>query len=387
MNLMILDKPYVSMLMSQTLKNMDVNVIKCGDIRIPLEKSLNIHPLEKTMDLVADTQLTVLCNSEYAVASIYPYLKGTPVLEQADLFKNKVKFREMLRHHYPDFFFRECAYEELLQLRTSSLTFPIVIKPTKGFRSVGVYLVEKEEDWMSICEQIQQDMEAAKEIYPEFVVSASSFILEEWIRGDEFAIDAYFDDQGEPVVLNVYKRMFAHEADTSDRIYYTGKSVMQETLTKVEEFMRILGKATNLRRFPMHFEVRITPDGRLIPIEVNPLRFAGLCTTDLGAHSYGVNVYEYFFEQKKPDWNTIIETLDDRIFSFLCAELPLSIEGRSIESVHDRRFVKNFSDVLEYRLVPYEEYPTFSVVFYQSESLEENKHLLELDLEQYLIMK
>lgn len=387
MKRMVLDKPYVSMLMSQTLKTMDVQVIKCGETRIPLEKSLDIQPLEETGDLANDPELTLLCNSEYAVASIYPYLKGTLTLEQAELFKNKVKFRDLLSQHYPDFFFLECTYEKLLELPASSLPFPLVIKPTKGFRSVGVYLVEKEEDLAEIFLQIQSDMIAAKEIYPDSVVSASSFILEEWIRGDEYAIDAYYDDNGEPVVLNVYKRMFAHEADTSDRIYFTGKSILQETLSKVEDFMKRLGQAIPMRRFPMHFEVRITDSGKLIPIEVNPLRFAGLCTTDLGAHAYGINVYEYFFEQKKPDWKTIIESLDESYFSFLCAELPLSIDGKSIESVHDRRFVKNFSDILEYRLVPYEEYPTFSVVFYRSNTLEENKHLLELDLEQYLVMK
>ncbi|WP_376877262.1 ATP-grasp domain-containing protein [Brevibacillus sp. GCM10020057] len=293
----------------------------------------------------------------------------------------------MLKQHYPDFYFREVTYEELVQLPASSLSLPLVIKPAKGFRSVGVYLVEKEEDWPSICRQIQSDMIAAKEIYPDSVVSASSFILEEWIKGDEYAVDAYYDENGEPVVLNVYKRMFAHETDTSDRIYFTGKSVLKESLSKVEAFMRSMGQVISLRRFPMHFEIRVTDSGRLIPIEVNPLRFAGLCTTDLGAHAYGINVYEYFFEQKKPNWAEIIASLDDSYFSFLCAELPLSIDGRSIESVHDRRFVKNFSDILEYRLVSYEEYPTFSVVFYRSNSLEENKHLLELDLEQYLVMK
>lgn len=80
--------------------------------------------------------------------------------------------------------------------------------------------------------QLQADMRAAKEIYPESVVSASSFILEAWIQGDEYAVDAFYDTEGEPVVLNVFKRMFAHEADTSDRIYFTGKSVLQEALAQ-----------------------------------------------------------------------------------------------------------------------------------------------------------
>lgn len=385
--MMVLDKPYVSLLLSQTLANVGVPAVKCGDIRIPLDKTLEIWQLDEVADRVRDPDLALLCNSEYAVASVYPLLKGTPLMEQAELFKNKIKFRETLRKLYPDFFFRECSYEEIFRLPVETLPFPLVVKPTKGFRSVGVYLVEKPDEWPAMCKQLQADMRAAKEIYPESVVSASSFILEEWIQGDEYAVDAFYDANGEPVVLNVFKRMFAHEADTSDRIYFTGKSVLLEALSKIETFMKQLGREMQLRRFPMHFEVRISKSGQLIPIEVNPLRFAGLCTTDLGAHAYGVNVYEYFFRQKKPKWDEIIASLDDSIFSFLCAELPLSIDGKSIESVHDRKFEKNFSDILEYRLIPYEEYPTFSVVFYRSPSLKENEYLLHLDLEQYLVMK
>jgi len=385
--MMILDRPYVSQLLSHTLSNDGIPAVKCGDIRIPLEKTLQVINLQEASQHIHNENIRILCNSEYAVSSIYPYLSGTEIINQIDLFKNKAKFREILKKYYPKFFFRECTYEEIFQLKSDTLPYPLVIKPSKGFRSVGVYLVERAEDWNSICRQLEQDMLAAKEIYPDTVVSANSFILEEFIQGEEYAIDAYFGQTGEPVILNVFKRMFAHEADTSDRIYYTGKKVLMESLSKIESFMDSLGKEFALRNFPMHFEVRITQAGELIPIEVNPLRFAGLCTTDLGAHAYGINVYEYYFQQRKPDWNRIIETMDDSIFSFLCAELPLSIDGRLIESVHDRKFEKNFTDLLEYRLIPYEEYPTFSVVFYRSNSLDENQYLLDLDLEQYLVMK
>ncbi|MET3292711.1 UNVERIFIED_CONTAM: hypothetical protein ABID98_005408 [Brevibacillus sp. OAP136] len=385
--MMILDKPYVSQLLSQTLINLNIPAVKSGEIRIPLDKSITFLTEQEVIEQLRDPNVAILCNSEYSVASIYPYLKETSIIKLIDLFKNKVRFRQQLQKLFPSFFFRECTYEEIFSLPVESLTFPLVIKPARGFRSVGVYLVEGPAEWKTMLAQLQQDMRAAKEIYPEAVVSANSFILEEWIQGEEYAIDAYYNEAGEPVVLNVFKRMFAHEADTSDRIYYTGKSVLTEALDKVEVFMRSMGEELPLKNFPMHFEVRISKNGQLIPIEVNPLRFAGLCTTDLGAHACGVNVYEYFFEQKKPDWPAIIKSMDDSIFSFLCAELPLSIEGKSIESVHDRKFEKNFSNLLDYRLIPYEEYPTFSVVFYQSPSLKENEHLLQLDLEQYLVMK
>jgi hypothetical protein len=40
-------------------------------------------------------------------------------------------------------------------------------------------------------------------IYPEQVLDTRSFLIEEYIEGDEFALDAYFDGDGNPVILNI----------------------------------------------------------------------------------------------------------------------------------------------------------------------------------------
>jgi hypothetical protein len=41
-----------------------------------------------------------------------------------------------------------------------------------------------------------------------------------------------------------------------------------------------IGKATEISNFPVHIKVRVDKSGNVIPIEVNPMRFAG-CTTDI----------------------------------------------------------------------------------------------------------
>lgn len=59
----------------------------------------------------------------------------------------------------------------------------------------------------------------------------------------------------------------------------------------------------NLKNFPAHIEIRIDKNGNINPIEVNPLRFGGWCTTgDISWYAYGFNSYEYFLKGKKPDW-------------------------------------------------------------------------------------
>jgi hypothetical protein len=43
------------------------------------------------------------------------------------------------------------------------------------------------------------------------------------------------------------------------------------------------------------------------PIEVNPLRFGGFCTTLTLWVTLGFNEYKCFCENKKPDWDTIFK--------------------------------------------------------------------------------
>lgn len=71
--------------------------------------------------------------------------------------------------------------------------------------------------------------------------------------------------------------------------------------------------------------MRIDRDGQIFPIEVNPLRFAGIGTNELGVYAYGINACEYFFKQQKPDWGNIVNQMNDSIYSFCCAEIDASI--------------------------------------------------------------
>jgi hypothetical protein len=65
-------------------------------------------------------------------------------------------------------------------------------------------------------------------------------------------------------------------------------------------FLSKIGKELHLKNFPAHAEVRIDENGKIIPIEVNPLRFGGFCTTaDLLGVTLGFNEYKCFYENKK----------------------------------------------------------------------------------------
>jgi hypothetical protein len=56
----------------------------------------------------------------------------------------------------------------------------------------------------------------------------------------------------------------------------------------------------------MHVEFKMR-NGKLFPIEFNPLRFGGTGFPDLAYYSYGINPYTSFFNDNFIDWNKIVE--------------------------------------------------------------------------------
>ena len=51
-------------------------------------------------------------------------------------------------------------------------------------------------------------MVCAKEKFPESVVNVEDFIVEAYISGTEYAVDAYYNDQGKTVILNIFGFLF-----------------------------------------------------------------------------------------------------------------------------------------------------------------------------------
>jgi len=125
----------------------------------------------------------------------------------------------------------------------------------------------------------------------------SKFIIEECIEGDEFAIDAYYNPSGKPVILNILRHPFSSDTDVSDRVYYTSKEIIMEHLDTFRNTLESIGGIACLSSFPVHVEVRVDQYGKVIPIEFNPMRFAGWCVTDIAYSAYGINTYEYYFNK------------------------------------------------------------------------------------------
>ena len=119
-----------------------------------------------------------------------------------------------------------------------------------------MYTITSDDDWTAAVADIERNLRESRDRFPESVVDQSSFLVEEYITGEEFAVDVYFDGEGEPVILNIFTHRFASLSDVSDRLYYTGKDVIEANKARFEAFFRKVNALMGIRDFPAHVELR-----------------------------------------------------------------------------------------------------------------------------------
>lgn len=381
--LILLDSTYISPLLSETLYEKDIVMCDIQQQVILGQQFVGQQALEKMFQ----SEELIIMNSEEAFYLLNEFHSEANITKIANVFKNKVDFRKQLSKIYPQFFFLEASMNELHLIDTEKLPYPVILKPSIGYSSVGVYRIENKNEFQRVLDNLVNTMQSGNENYSTNVLDTNSFIIESYIEGQEFAVDLYFDDQNEPVILNVFSRMFKDEKDMSDRIYYTSRQILSNYLAPITEFVARLNKLFDLRKMPLHIELRMQNNGEFVPIEINPLRFAGIGTTELGYYAYGVNPYRHFFEQTKPDWPQLIQAMDDKIYNFTCAEFDHDVKIDSTFVILHEQLKEQFDHILEYRHIPFESGTTFAVIFYSCDSLEQNKPILSLDFMSFVEKK
>lgn len=366
--MIFLDTRYVSPLLTKALSTVEETIFD-----VTHGCFLSAAPNFKKVDVCTG----IIMNAEIGMEALNEFLPDHHVTKMANIFKNKMAFRKLIASKYPDFFYQSCTFPELQEMNAKELPFPIVLKPIVGYGSEGVYKLNDSES----LEQFIHTYETID------AVENMQFILEQYIDGKEFAVDFYFDEKGEPVILNIFARKFKDSNDVGDRIYYTSKDVLATYMNPFTQYLKDFGESFHLKMMPLHIELRVNTAQKIIPIEVNPLRFAGEGTTELGYFAYGVNPYEHYFNRSKPAWDKIIEAMDDAVYNFTCAEMDKGVEPAQIEAIDHHSLKKEFKEILDYRMLPLDGRATFAVVFFKSESEEEHDHILSLDFMKFITHK
>ena len=386
------DEPYISDLLRRTIRDNAVPVVATEVAqRLGMLPGTNWISEEQAVELAHELgDLRIYTASENSIGWIAQHLGFSTLPEKIDLFKNKAKFRELTHPLFPDFFFKEVAVADLKDIQARDLPLPFIIKPTTGFFSMGVYKVNDLADWKDTLASILAEIEQVKGLYPQEVLNINSFIVEECINGEEFALDAYLNAAGEPVVLSIYRHTFSSASDVGDRVYTTSKAIIEQNLVEFSAFVGEMGRLAGIRNFPLHIELRRGEDGKLLPIEVNPLRFGGWCTTaDLTSLAYGFNPYLYYYTGQKPDWPQLLAGREGKLFSMIVLDNSSGVPVDQITSFDYARLLTRFEKPLDLRRIDYKKYHVFGFLFAETrvDNMGELNYILKSDLMEFITTK
>ncbi|HEY9185449.1 MAG TPA: ATP-grasp domain-containing protein [Salegentibacter sp.] len=387
--MILIDHPYVSDFLVRTIKENNFEIISTKEARSLInDDSLNwIAENDAKNKILNSPNPLIYTNSENSLKWIFNNLKETNLPQQISLFKDKFKFRELTKELFPDFLFRKVKIEDIqtLDLDIDQIKLPFIIKPSLGFFSIGVHIVRNKSDWYTAQKELNYDN--LKSIYPKEVMDASTFIIEEYIEGEEFAVDTYFNNDGEVVILNIMHHMFSSGTDVSDRVYSTSQSIIRKYKESLEEFLKPIGKKANLKNFPMHVEVRIDEKGVIKPIEINPQRFGGWCTTgDLSWYAFNINSYQYYFQNKKPNWDEIFKNKKDEIYSIVLLNNNSGFKPSEISHFDFDLLKQDLENILVIRKLDFNKFPAFGILFTETSEGNERelKEILNSDLRKYI---
>ena len=103
-------------------------------------------------------------------------------------------------------------------------------------------------------------------------------------------------------------------------------------------------------------------------------------------YSYGINSYEYFLKNKKPNWNEILKTRLDKKYSIIVLDNNSGIDGKEILHFDYEKLKRDFRNVLSLRKADFTKFPVFGFLFIETKSGkdEEINKILKSNLREYI---
>jgi hypothetical protein len=385
--MIILEKPYVSEFLQQTVVDLQIPVLATEFSKnLRYAKEMNLTETDAFFGALKTlTNPLLYSNSENSIELLNRFCPELTVTNNVNFFKDKSKLREIFSKLNPGVWHHKLTFKELDELDISKLQIPFVIKPVRGFASIGIHSVHNEKDWKTVLEGIKKEIKLMKNVFPDVVVSLNEFLIERYIEGTEIAIDAYFNAAGEPVILNILMHLFGSKSDMSDRLYLTSDEIVRKYHDSIIKYLEEIGRLRDLRNFPFHLEMRQQSNENFVPIEINPMRFMGFCVADVEYYFYGINPYEYYFHQKKPDWDKILGSRSDKLYGMFGIDIPKHLDKSRIHFNYEK-FIAHFSKILYYVKMDYTKLPMAIYLFaeVQKSGYSEFEEILYSDLNEFI---
>ena len=349
----------------------------------PALPEINILKDEEAASFVRDKDAVVIMNWEASLSFILENLPKQR-LDRVNAFKNKATFRKLVEELYPNLFYVELTRDNLRDFRLPKEVETVVLKPSLGTASIGIRTVHGQKEWIKAVDSVLKDIDKAKEYMNPQMLNDSSFLVEEFVDGDEFACDGFWNANGKTVITGIYQHPFASSLDVSDTIYYTSTKVVAETIKPTMQVLEHIGAKLGMRRFPFHFEFRFS-NNKIFPIELNPLRFGQVALPDITEYAFGFNPYDLFFTDKAPNWDSLLNDASNKtVYAFVLANIPGKYEPEKYR-FDKESFCNSFGNrLLNYLPSNPEITPFFGVAHVVADRVEDVLEYLNLDFESFL---
>ena len=337
--------------------------------------------LVKDIDIQAkgfmfDVEDKVCITSEASLEIVKEKLSDKSKKNAIDCLKDKHKFREILSVIYPNYQYKKIKFDDIKTLKINKKT---VLKPIKGCFGTAVKIIDENSNLKLISQEIKEEVDKNSGVLSESVLSHDDFLLEDYIMGEEYAVDMFFDEKGEPHIVNIYHHPMPKIDAYLHMIYYTSKDVFDRIYDSAMDFFRKLNNILNVKNFVLHGEFKFNEE--LFPIEINAMRYGGMGLGNMIYYSVGVNPYECFKNGESPDWDAIWKKHKNDNFAFFIAYNGTHVNFLTQEPDIDK-LKRDFTEILCEQTFDYKTQLVFGI-FCIKENTANLQKLLTIDFNDY----
>ncbi len=350
--------------------------------------TLESLPATENLEIISNEDLTqsdlrfsssdkVCIASEVSIETVVSKMDNAARKSTIETLKDKYRFRTALANIYPDYQYQFVKASEINNL---NITQKSVIKPVKGVFGTAVRTIDRDTDLTNLAIELKAELSKNASIFSDGVLSQEDFLVEKYIDGEEYAVDMFYDADGNPCIINICHHPIPENRAYLHILYYFSQEVFDRIYTQAKYFFTQLNQILNVTNLTMHCEFKLD-DGKLMPIEINTLRYGGMGFGNMVFHALGINPYTCFLNNIEPDWQTIWKDRQEDIFCFFIAYNGANINVSKYKPNRER-LKQQFTKVLLEQSFDYQTQLTFGI-YCLKETKENLSNLLKIDFDNF----
>jgi hypothetical protein len=296
-----------------------------------------------------------------------------------DNFRDKYKFRQLLRDIFPNFNFQLLPLTELTKLQIDKKQ-KFIVKPAVGFMGVGARIIDAATDLVKLRDTIIQELAKYADIYPGLF--SREVIVEEYISGgDEYAVDMFYGENGEVNIVNIYCHPQARRQEYLQMLYYTSQEIFAKYYQPIVDFFDALNKKLKVHSLPIHAEFKLDGAGSLIPIEFNSCRFGGMGLADLTYYAFGFSPLKAYFANSQPVWQEIWQQHLGKYFCWILGYNAADFVVKSLLPNHEKfqKMLPNNAQILAYEKLNHTKLPGFALAYLVTQNQDDVEKILDIE--------